>query len=512
MREKLTILFLFCFLTINAQYAPKEEFRGVWIASVANIDYPQAPTSNGEFLKEEWLFLLDELKALNFNALVVQIRPAGDALYPTELAPWSAYLTGKQGLAPEPYFDPLEFMVRTAHERNMEFHAWLNPYRATMNLKTELLDPGHQLFKNPQWFEKYGGKYYYNPALPEVQQHVTDVVEEIVTKYDVDAIHFDDYFYPYKSGDQEFPDYTEYQKYGSSFPNQAAFREYSVTRMIDMVASKIKEIKPYVQFGISPFGVWRNGIDDVRGSDSRAGVRAYDDLHAHILKWLREGTIDYVAPQLYWSIGYSPADYEKLLNWWTDWNFGKNLYIGHAIYKIDNNADPAWADATEIPRQIFLNRDTKPVDGSIHFSASKLRLNPLDIIQSLKVLYESDTKLPEMVWLDVAPAVAPHILKPVGDKKNVYLSWEKYADVAEDPYYYHIYRFEGKETGDFSDPRNIIHITPFGKKVERYIDENVFKGDVYTYAVVAINRAHSASNPSLKASILKKKKKVKVYK
>jgi len=455
MRERISILFLFCFFSLQAQYAPKEEFRGVWIASVANIDYPQAPTPNGEFLKEEWLFLLDEFKALNFNALVVQIRPAGDALYPTEFAPWSAYLTGTQGLAPEPYFDPLEFMIRTAHERNMEFHAWLNPYRATMNLDKTKLDPGHQLFQNPQWFEQYGGKYYYNPALPAVQQHVTDVVEEIVTKYDVDAIHFDDYFYPYKSGNQEFPDFAEYQQYGSNFPNQAAFREYSVTRMIDMVSSKIKEIKPYVQFGISPFGVWRNGIDDVRGSDSRAGVRAYDDLHANILKWLREGTIDYVAPQLYWSIGYTPADYKK---------------------------------------------------------ASKLRLNPLDILQSLNVLYEAKTKLPEMVWLDVAPAVPPHILKPVGDKRNVYLSWEKYAGVSEDPYYYHIYRFEGKETGDFSDPRNIIHITPFGKKVETYMDENIPKGAIYTYAIVAVNRAHSTSNPSLKRSIRKKKKKVKVYK
>ena len=498
-------------LHLSAQYTPKTEFRGVWIASVANIDYPQAPTRNADFLREEWLFLLDELKNLNFNAVIVQIRPAGDAFYPTAAAPWSAYLTGNQGVAPQPYYDPLEFMIKTAHERNMEFHAWLNPYRATMNLNTAALDPGHQLLQNPDWFVSYAGKYYFDPGLPEVQTHITEVVAEVTEKYDVDAIHFDDYFYPYQINNQIFPDAETYLKHGGDFPTLEAFREDSVTRLIEMISVKIKEIKPHVRFGISPFGVWRNAVDDVRGSDSRAGVRAYDDLHAHILQWLREGTIDYVAPQLYWSIGFSAADYERLLNWWSNWNFGRNVYAGHAIYKINNNADVRWSDANEVPRQIFLNRDTERIQGSAHFSSSKLRLNPLNILQSIGILYEKPALLPASEWLNVPPAAAPKLNKPTGGRQNIYLNWENNA-TSETPYYYAVYRFDGEEAGDLNDRSNILFVSDFGKPFTEFADENVFTGATYTYVVTAFNRVHNESYPSLPLTVIKKKKKVKVKK
>lgn len=495
---------------LYAQNAPKEEFRGVWIASVANIDFPQSPTTDTELLKEEWLFLVDQFKALNFNALIVQIRPAGDALYPTSYAPWSAYLTGQQGIAPEGDFDFLEFMTQTAHERNMEFHAWLNPYRATMNMRKDLLSPDHQIFIHPEWFEPYGGKYYYNPALPEVQQHITDVVEEIVQNYDIDAIHFDDYFYPYKSGNEEFPDAAEYASLGKNFVTQADFREYSVTRMIEMVSAKIKEIKPYVRFGISPFGVWRNAADDIRGSETRAGVRAYDDLHAHILDWLRRDLIDYVAPQLYWHIGFPAADYEELVNWWSNWNFGKNVYIGHAAYKIGTDKYEPWHLPEEVPDQVEMNRSTARIQGSAYFSSSKMQLNPLGLLDNLDYLYRQPAKLPEIVYLNQPPVVSPQLIHPEVKGKKIKLNWQAYPTATEQPYYYLIYRFRGKEIGDFSDPQNIIGRTPFGTALNSFEDGEVFNGQIYTYAVAAVNRVHSEAKPSLALTVKKKKNKAKV--
>lgn len=506
------MLFLLTNTILSAQFSPKEEFRGVWIASVANIDYPQVPTTDAALLKEEWIFLLDELQALNMNAVIMQIRPAGDALYPSQFAPWSAYLTGQQGIAPQPYFDPLQFMIETAHARNMEFHAWINPYRATMNLRTETLHPTHQLNQNPTWHVAYGGKYYLDPGLPAVQQHITDIVAEITEKYDIDAIHFDDYFYPYKSGNEIFPDFNSYRTYGSHFADRADFRVHSVNRLIDKVSAKIKEIKPHVRFGISPFGVWRNAADDLRGSDSRAGVRAYDDLHAHIVKWLREGKIDYIAPQLYWSIGFDAADYARLSDWWSDWHFGRNLYVGHAVYKVDNNADPAWAIPTEIPEQILRNRVAPAVEGSIYFSASKLRLNPLDVLSGIGILYDRYAKIPESIWLDVPPPVAPKFSEPSFGETGITLNWKNYAGVTFEPYYYLVYRFAGKEVGDFDDPRNIIHITDFGQKVNSFQDKNVEFKQKYTYVVTAVNRAHSESSAAMPTTVMRKKRKIKVFK
>lgn len=506
MRIFCIILGLICSISLQSQIFPKEEFRGVWVASVVNIDYPLVPTPDANALKKEWIKLLEEFKALNFNAVIVQIRPSGDALYPTDLAPWSAYLTGQQGVPPSPMFDPLDFMIRSAHERNIEFHAWLNPYRATMNLDTQSLSPQHQLFQHPEWFEQYGGKYYFNPALPAVQKHITDIVAEVVENYDVDAIHFDDYFYPYKVNNEEFPDEAEYSALGGTFTTKEAFREQAITQMIEMVSKKIKKIKPHVRFGISPFGVWRNDSNDVRGSDTKAGVRAYDDLHANIIKWLRKGLIDYIAPQLYWHIGFEPADYEELLEWWSEWKFGKQLYIGHAAYKIANDKNAQWHDVSEIPRQIQLNRNSFSIDGSIYFSASKIRNNPLNILEQLKFYYSNKVKLPAMVYLDVPTISAPTYDKPMADKEHIYLDWQEEKKAA---YYYILYRFEGEFVGDMNNFDNVVMMTNFGKKLPSYTDENVEKGKIYTYALTAVNRVHVESLPRV-ITIKKKKKKAKV--
>ncbi|MBK7871875.1 MAG: family 10 glycosylhydrolase [Saprospiraceae bacterium] len=352
-------LFTFCllFFQINAQIdAPKREFRAVWVASVANIDYPRQPSPNSIALQEQFKTLLEQYKQVGLNAIIVQIRPTGDALYPTELAPWSKYLAGRQGLAPAPDYDPLKFMIDEAHKMGFEFHAWMNPYRATMDLDTLSLAPNHAFHAHRDWMVRYGGRFYFNPALPQVRQHINDIVKEVVTKYDVDAIHFDDYFYPYKIKDEVFPDSIDFWRYGARFSNIEDWRRSNVDSLIENISTTINEIKPYVKFGISPFGVWRNKDKDPSGSDTRAGATTYDDLYADVVKWMRLGWIDYLIPQLYWNIGFPPADHATLVGWWGSRSYERDLYIGHAAYKVQNDPQPAWNVPDEIPKQIQLNR------------------------------------------------------------------------------------------------------------------------------------------------------------
>ena len=354
---------------------PKNEFRAVWIATVANIDWPKSNVDPVEKQKADYLEILDTYKKLNYNAVIVQIRSSGEAFYPTELAPWSRYLTGKEGKAPYPYYDPLEWMITEAHARGFEFHAWLNPYRATMDTKIETLSPNHDFKKHPNWMIKYGEagkeKFYYDPGLPEVQSHLTKVVEEVVQKYDVDAIHFDDYFYPYKVPGETFNDRASFLKYGGGLKLED-WRRANVDTLVKQVSRTIKECKPWVQFGISPFGVWRNKSVDPKGSDTESGQTNYDDLYADPMTWMEHKWIDYLVPQLYWSMGHPKASYSKLLKWWSENSKNTAIYIGNGTYKINNDTDKRWNDPKEIPNQIDLARCYKNVQGNAFFSAKWL--------------------------------------------------------------------------------------------------------------------------------------------
>lgn len=364
-------LFTLSFSNGNAQEKstnPKNEFRAVWIATVENIDWPKSRIDAIEKQKSDFIEILDTYKKLNYNAVIVQIRSVGDAFYPTDLAPWSRYLTGKEGQAPNPYFDPLEWMITEAHARGFEFHAWLNPYRATMDLRTEILSPTHDFHKHPDWMIKYGGKYYYNPALPEVQTLLVSVVNEVVRNYDIDAIHFDDYFYPYKVKGEIFNDSESFAKYGSGL-SLDDWRRSNVNNLVKCVSISIKNIKPWVKFGISPFGVWRNKSTDPRGSDTEAGQTNYDDLYADPLTWMENSWIDYLVPQLYWSMDHPKASYSKLLKWWSENSKNTAIYIGNGTYKINSDSDKKWNNPYEIPNQIDITRTYKNVQGNAFFSA-----------------------------------------------------------------------------------------------------------------------------------------------
>ncbi len=380
----------FCFLlliTIHVNAQVKPEFRGAWIATVDNIDWPSKGEYNSEVQKNQFIALLDMHKRNGLNAVVVQIRPAADAFYPSPYEPWSEWLTGRQGRSPVPYFDPLQFMIVEAHKRGMAFHAWCNPYRAEFVIGRSTISPTHITKTRPDWFLTYGGKRYFDPGNKEAQNYVANVIKDIVSRYAVDGIHFDDYFYPYRIPGKEFPDYTSFARYGN-YMTKEEWRRSNVDSIIVLLAKTIKEANPACEFGISPFGVWRNKDKDPQGSDTRAGQTNYDDLYADILLWLKNGWIDYVAPQLYWEIGFKAADYTVLLDWWSRHTYGRNCYIGLGVYRAGSNA--AWRDKTQLPQQIEMLRNTPNIQGMIFYSSKSFLNNPNGWCDSLRLNYFKD--------------------------------------------------------------------------------------------------------------------------
>ncbi|WOT38034.1 glycoside hydrolase family 10 protein [Streptomyces coeruleorubidus] len=346
------------------------EMRGVWLATVANRDWPSKPGLTATRQRAELITHLDRAVRNRLNTVVFQVRPTADALWPSPFEPWSQYLTGTQGK--DPGWDPLGTAVEEAHARGLKLHAWFNPYRVAAHADPTRLAADHPARTNPDWVVAYGGKLYYNPGLPEVRGFVQEAMLDAVAKYPVDGVHFDDYFYPYPVAGQTFDDDTAYDEYGAGFPDRAAWRRDNIDKLVRETADRIKRVRPGTPFGISPFGVWRNAATDSRGSDTRAGVQTYDDLHADTRKWVREGWIDYIVPQLYWNIGFSAADYAKLLPWWAEVARGTStrLYVGEALYKAGDPAQPAaWQDPAELSRHLTLAREHAQVRGHVFFAA-----------------------------------------------------------------------------------------------------------------------------------------------
>jgi uncharacterized lipoprotein YddW (UPF0748 family) len=453
----LSILFLL--LSIgngNAQSKilyPKNEFRAVWIATVVNIDWPKVSTDSVQKQKIDFIEILDTYKKLNYNAVIVQIRSIGDAFYPSNLAPWSRYLTGKEGQAPHPYFDALEWMITEAHNRGFEFHAWLNPFRATFDLKTETLSPQHDAVLHPDWMIQYGGKLYYNPALPEVQNHLTKVVEEVVQNYDIDAIHFDDYFYPYTVNGQKFNDSESFKKYGNGL-SLADWRRLNVSNFVREISTSIKANKPWVQFGISPFGVWRNKSMDARGSDTQSGQTNYDDLFADPLQWMENNWIDYILPQLYWSLDHPKASYSKLLKWWSENSKNTAIYIGNSSYKIKSDGDKRWNFVTEIPNQIDYTRSFSNVQGNAFFSAKWFVNQNQEVTQLLAQNQYKYPAIPLAVpQLRKDLLVSPKMIAVRKDNANFIFTFLSTADKIR---YIVLYGSEQKNLIDSNDPSQII--------------------------------------------------------
>ncbi len=396
----LTSILHLSLFTFHLSAQPKYEFRAVWVATVDNIDWPSTKYLSTENQKAEFIKLLDMHQRNGMNAIVAQIRPATDAFYPSQYEPWSEWLTGTQGIPPKPYYDPLEFMIMETHKRGMEFHAWMNPYRAEFNIGKSSIAATHVTKMHPEWFLYYGNKKYFDPGNKEVQQFVTNVVKDVVSRYELDAIHFDDYFYPYRIAGKEFPDAASFAKYGKGLDRED-WRRSNVDSIILMLSKVIKKENRFCKFGISPFGVWRNNDKDPEGSNTKAGQTNYDDLYADILLWLKNKWIDYVAPQLYWEFSQPKVPFATLIDWWAKHAYGRQVYIGHGIYRALESNSPAWKSKNELPNQIKKLREYPQVQGSIYFSSKTFSRNPNGWNDSLQNnYYKYPALIPPMPWID----------------------------------------------------------------------------------------------------------------
>lgn len=378
-------LLLFSFLSgMVSQGAehPKREFRGAWIHTVGQSRYMEM---NRDAMQDYFDQMLDSLQHIGINAVIFQVRPTADAFYRSELEPWSKYLTGKQGVAPEPLWDPLQYMIEQCHARNMELHAWLNPYRVGTNAD-EPLAASHIYHKHPEWFVRYGRQLYFDPGLPECRRFIGRVVDDIVSRYDVDAIHMDDYFYPYPIAGSEFPDENSYARYGNGM-DRGDWRRENVNALIKELHKIIKSRKPWVRFGISPFGIYRNQKSDPDGSATN-GLQNYDQLYADVLLWTRNGWVDYMLPQLYWEIGHQAACVETLIYWWNNHANGRHLYIGQDVARTMNATDvnPIY---TQLNHKMQLSRYLDHVGGNCFWPGYSLLENYKGIADDLKGYYHA---------------------------------------------------------------------------------------------------------------------------
>ena len=412
MTKKIILLVLAIFLLTSnhsciAPTGNAQEMRGVWVATVLNLDYPSMPTHSNEALKNEADAILDRAVEMRLNTIFLQVRPTSDAFYKSEIFPWSEYLTGTQDVMPLADFDPLEYWIRGAHARGLKLHAWINPYRITKNTSREqpktleMLSDNHPARLRPELVIAHKGDLYYDPALPEAQDLILAGVKEIIDNYRVDGIHFDDYFYP----DRDFADDASYKKYGQGM-KIGDWRRNNVNQLIGKVHVLVKTKNQSLQFGISPFGIWANDNSMPQGSKTN-GNQAYFSHYADTLKWVREEKIDYIIPQLYWHIGHELADYKTLVAWWSNAVSGTHtrLYIGHAVYRAGgSDSSSPWFEDKEILRQLNLNREYPAVSGSVFFREGNFKDNDL-LKNAVKKHYEEyDNK------------VAAKAYKPVGQE------------------------------------------------------------------------------------------------
>ncbi len=465
---------------------PKHEFRGAWIQTVGQTRYQQMNSAAMKHYLTEMVRKLDEA---GINAVIFQIRPEADAFYKSELEPWSRFLTGIQGKAPDdPHFDPLAFLIEACHQRGMELHAWLNPYRVKTNMSNQLAR-GHLYERFPERFVQYGNQLFFDPGLPENREFICEVVRDIVSRYDVDAIHMDDYFYPYPIAGTPFPDDRSFSMYavaqGFSPSQRGDWRRNNVNLLIQQIKYTIAGTKPWVRFGISPFGIYRNRRSDPNGSDTN-GLQNYDDLYADIKLWVEQGWIDYNLPQLYWEIGHNAADYPTLLHWWNNNNFGQHLYIGQDLKRsIDRN---------ELQVKIRQTREMPFVYGNCYWYGYQILDNWDGVAEMLKTdIHRSKALVPAYSHMhDGRPGTVKKLTEVFTEDMH-FLTWEhnKTPLNPETAQKFVIYRFAQNEKVDINRAENILQVTP-----DNFIILPYEGGEKkYTYVVTALDAFGNESKP-----------------
>ncbi|MGB0525574.1 MAG: glycoside hydrolase family 10 protein [Flammeovirgaceae bacterium] len=471
---------------LQGQQAPKREFRGVWVSTIHNIDWPPKKGLWKQAQQEAFLQLLDEHQKAGINAVIFQVRPASDAFYRSKNEPWSEWLTGEQG--EKPGFDPLKFVISECHKRNMELHAWFNPFRAFAKGQ-DSLSKKHISRRHPEWLVDYHYGKYINPGIPEARKYLVKEIMSVVKKYDIDGVHFDDYFYPYPVNGQPFEDNHTYKTHANGFTDKGDWRRANINNFIKTLHINIEAEKKHVKFGISPFGVWRNKKDDPLGSDTYASIPSYDSIYADTKLWLDEGWIDYIAPQIYWSTTFKPAAFNVLIPWWADNAANRHVYIGHAVYKINNNYDSAWYNPEEMPDQIKLVRNyPKEIQGSIFFRSKFLNQNPGGINTRLKEeFYAQPALLPTMYWKDAVPPLPPRKVRVIQEVNGVTLKWKrsKKAPDGQRAAKYVIYRYPKGTAFSENDSNFIVAIV--SAKQKSWFDPQ--RSGAYEYRISALDRS-----------------------
>ncbi|MBX3009067.1 MAG: family 10 glycosylhydrolase [Melioribacteraceae bacterium] len=488
------VLLIFSFSIISSQTtSPKREFRGTWIASVSNIDWPSSTTLSVETLKQNLIDMLDAIKDANLNAAFFQVRPECDALYKSDFEPWSYWLTGTQGKAPVNNFDPLQFAIDEAHKRGIELHAWLNPYRARHAGASYDRSATHISNTKPEWILKFGNLHILNPGLPAVRDYNVSIVVDIITKYDVDGIHFDDYFYPYPpdhmkaNSTNNAKDESTFLLDPRGFTNKDEWRRDNVNIQMKAISDTINALKPNVKFGISPFGIWKAGVPA-----GITGMDAYSAIYADPMNWLKNNTVDYIIPQLYWKIGGS-QDYNKLMPWWADSakHYNKHYYTGN-IY------GSSYTSA-ELPNQLKANRNNSKTDGMVLFSAKHIPGNTSGFTDSLKTKYYTNPAIiPGMNWKDQVKPNKPTNLRfeKIAGVRGDGLIWDKPAVAADGNLasMYAIYKFntatvQPSQIEDASNLNNIVGVNYAALKV------NDVSSTMY-FAVTSLDKNYNESELS----------------
>lgn len=478
----------------QSQSLPKREFRGAWIHTVGN---QQFKNMSADSIKKLFISTLDNFERAGVNAVIFQVRPQADAFYISEIEPWSRFLSGEQGVAPREIWDPLQFMIEESHKRGMELHAWCNPYRVTSN-DQEQLHPDHLYFKKPEIFKKYGKQLYFDPGEPESVEHTVKVIADIVSRYDVDAIHFDDYFYPYPIAFEEFHDDASFVKYGAKqgfeYWQKGDWRRNNVATLIKELNDTIKAIKPWVRFGISPFGIHRNLKDTPDGSGSKTnGLSNYEQLFADIPHWLNNGWVDYNVPQIYWKIGHPAADYKTLIEWWSAGNFGRHLYIGQNISTF-REPDLENPGKSQFRTKMELTRNLPNVHGNVWWPGWTLNSNPNGFTDSLTINYQRSIALvPVYNFLDSIAPEPVSFTRIRGGKlewgHNYKISKE---DKLQEPQFFAIYRFPEGEEINIENSNYLFKIVQGNSLI---LSKQNGKKNKYKYLVTAIDRCRNESIP-----------------
>jgi uncharacterized lipoprotein YddW (UPF0748 family) len=515
MKKCLLSLLLACYgIFVYAQQAPKREVRGAWIATYANIDWPKNRTEPVVLQRAALISILDHHQATGINTIYFQIRSQCDAMYQSSIEPWSADLTGTQGKAPvetnplDPtstkVWDPLQFMIEECHKRGIELHAWMNPYRAINNYNViNTFAPNHVARQHPEWLLSQGNLRILNPGLPAVQSYIKRVIADVLTNYDLDGIHFDDYFYPSPppTGTAPYNDDATFNADPRGFTDRGDWRRDNVNRFIKAVSDTIAAIKPWVKFGVSPSGIYRNSTDPAIGS-ATSGLQHYVTLFADSRKWLQEGWIDYLAPQVYWYIGQPGANYAVVVPWWNNNAYGRHIYIGLAGYKVNDPIQGAnWANPSMIPNEVRLNRSPAHpnIYGHIVYNTSSLlSTSRLGFRDSLRLnFHKYPALLPTMPWRDdTAPDAPTQLTGTRHGADSVVLTWTPPTEGTSEfdkVKRFVIYRSQSPVI-DFNNPSNIVAITP--QPVSTYVDRHLPEDTTYYYSVTALDRFHNESIPS----------------